>query len=97
MKKKTKNKINLSAFEAGMETQQVLIDSLCEQFHGSADNIDILSALNGAFRGLIGNTEILFKKKEALTMLRVMIKFVEESPDLTCNDCKEKVLIETVH
>lgn len=81
-------------FEVGLETEQILANSLCDKFlqDDTAEEDDIDDAFCGAFSGLAHRMLTIFNKEFVLGIVEDMSKIMEEEQGEphVCNDCKEK-------
>jgi len=89
--KKSKPKSKQSPFDAGLDAEQALADSLCEQFlQVGAEQDAIDEAFVGAFKGLGHRMLQIFKKEYVFELLEEVSHIDEEH---VCDDCQEKVLV----
>jgi hypothetical protein len=87
--KKTKQ---VDPFETGLDTEQQLADSLCEQFlKVGVDKDAIDEAFIGAFKGLSHRMLTIFKKEYVFELLQDMVEISEEEQgEHVCDDCRSE-------
>ena len=90
-RKKTNRPKSRSPFDIGMEAQQTLAESLCDQLN-EVEGEDIDEAFIGAFHGLTHRMLTFFNKEFVLGIVDDMNGLVEkdENDSHVCNDCMEK-------
>lgn len=78
--------------DVGLELEQKLADSLCDQFlQVGVDKEAIDDAFIGAFSGLANRMFGIFKKEFVLEIVEDMYRIAEEDNEPhVCNDCMEK-------
>lgn len=86
--KQTKEK---DPFEFGMDTEQVLANTLCDKFLKSEGDV-IDDAFIGAFNALTHRMLTIFKKEFVFELVGDMVRIVEEenTEEHICNDCREE-------
>ena len=80
-----------TAFEAGLDAEQKLADTLCDQYLKVGVEVDAIDdAFVGAFRGLAHRMLTIFKKDFVLECVEEMSQLVEDSKkEHVCDDCKK--------
>ena len=81
------------AFEAGLDAEQALADSLCDQFLKVGVEKDAIDeAFVGAFKGFSHRMLNIFKKEFVFELVSEMSQIVdEEHTEHVCEDCQEKL------
>lgn len=91
--KKSKQNNKKNPFEAGLDAEQVLADSLCDKFLKVGVQKDAIDdAFVGAFKGLSHRMLQIFKKEFVYELLTEMATMVDEEHGEAhvCNDCQAK-------
>jgi hypothetical protein len=90
--KKTKNK-QTNPTDAGFDAEQVLADTLCDQFQrDGVDEDDIDEAFVAAFKSLSYRMFKIYNKEFVVELVAEMAQIVDEEDGKphVCKDCMEK-------